>query len=131
MYLADHLANRELSAAFGQHYARFPIPSAPHVDRERCRMDWNLILPAADCAYLFGNPPFGGRQYRTAEQQEDHRIAHRDAKGHAVLDYVTGWFVKAAEYMAGTPIRAALVATNSISQGQNVGALWPRLSERV
>lgn len=128
LYLSDHLANREVSAEFGQHYVRFPIPASPHVAiGNAARMDWNDLLPAEQASFVFGNPPFGGRQYRNAEQQEDMRIAHRGVRGHGVLDYVTCWFVLAADYIEGTEARCAFVATNSISQGENVSALWPGL----
>lgn len=131
MYLIDHMANREVSAEFGEHYLRFPIPAAPNiVVRNALRLDWNSVLPSQDCDFVFGNPPFVGRKFRTDEQKADHRVAHGNAPGHGVLDYVTGWFVKASEYMHGTACRAAFVATNSITQGQNVSALWPRLFAR-
>lgn len=127
MYLIDHIANREVSAEFGEHYLRFPIPAAPHIAIENAlQLDWNSVLPAEEADYVFGNPPFVGRQFRTEEQKEDLRLAHGDAAGHGVLDYVTGWFVKAADYLTDGS-RAAFVATSSISQGQNVSALWPRL----
>ena len=57
LYLADHLANREVSAEFGEHYVRFPIPSAPHIlIGNTLRVDWNKLLPAKEADYVFGNP---------------------------------------------------------------------------
>ncbi|MEX2323484.1 MAG: DNA methyltransferase [Acidimicrobiia bacterium] len=130
LYLMDHMANRAVSAEFGQHYVRFPIPSSPQIKiGNALRLDWASVVAPSDVSYVIGNPPFGGRQYRTAEQQEDMRIAFDNAPGHGVLDYVAAWLSKAATYISGTSARCAFVATNSISQGQNVGALWPRLLE--
>ena len=65
MYLVDHLANREVSREFGEHYVRFPIPAAPNiVHANALRMDWADVLPAADADYVFGNPPFIGHALR-------------------------------------------------------------------
>lgn len=129
MFLVDHLENMRLSDAFGDYYARFPIKDEAHiVVGNACRLDWNSVVPASDLNYILGNPPFIGRQYRTDEQVEDMRIAHGGAAGHGPLDYVTAWYVKAVEYMTGnTAIHAGFVSTNSITQGENVALLWPRL----
>lgn len=128
MLLVDHLANQRMEEEFGLSPDRLPIVLASTiVCANALRIDWEEVLPASVASFVLGNPPFGGRQYRTAQQQVDHRIAHADHVGHGVLDYVTGWFVKASEYMRGTDVRAAFVSTNSISQGENAAALWPRL----
>ncbi len=130
LYLADHLANRDISAEFGEQYARFPIPAAPHiVVGNALRVDWNTVLPADQADYVFGNPPFVGRQYRTDEQRTDMASVFGEAKGVAVLDYVTCWLVRAADYLAPNS-EAAFVATNSISQGENAAVLWPQLARR-
>lgn len=126
MYLADHIANREVSAEFGEHFVRFPIPKAPHiVIGNALRMDWEQVLPDPD--WVFGNPPFVERKNRDADQQADHALVHGTAPGVGNLDYVTCWFVKAAAYMAATGAQTAFVATNSITQGSQVPVLWSRL----
>ena len=128
LYLMDHLANRELSREFGQHFVRFPIPASPTiVQGNALRLDWNDVLPAGPDVFVFGNPPFVGRKQRTPDQKSDMEIAWDNQRGHAVLDYVTGWFIKAVRFTKGTSARVAFVATNSVSQGENVSALWPRM----
>lgn len=128
LYLMDHLANRELSREFGQHFVRFPIPASPTIAQGNAlRLDWNTVLPAGPGVFVFGNPPFVGRKHRTAGQKADMDVAWDGQRGHAVLDYATGWFIKAARYAKGTSARVAFFATNSVSQGENVSALWPRL----
>ena len=128
MWLMDHQMNQEASEKFGQSFDRLPLRSSPTIlCANALRMDWRDLLSPSDSVYILSNPPFGGRQYRTPLQQEDMKIAHKNVKGHGVLDYVTCWFVKAVEYIKGTKIRVAFVATNSVSQGENVSVLWPRL----
>jgi type II restriction/modification system DNA methylase subunit YeeA len=128
LYLEDHIANRDVSAIAGEHYSRFPIAIEPNIRvGNALRIDWNDVLPACEADYVFGNPPFIGRQYRSDQQKADMAFAHNDAAGHGVLDFVTCWFVIAARYLDGTGGRCAFVATNSISQGENVGTLWPGL----
>lgn len=129
IYLVDHLANMKLSKRFGQYYARIPLTSKTNVlIANACRTDWNEFLPAEQCSYVLGNPPFIGRQYRSSAQQDDMRVAHGDARGHGVLDYVTAWYAIAARYMAkNTSVTTAFVSTNSIVQGEGAANLWPRL----
>ena len=96
------------------------------------RMDWNGVLPAEECAYIVGNPPFLGYTYQSEGQKEDVANIWVDGCGKAVrgsgkLDYVSCWYRKAATYMRGTGIHAALVSTNSICQGEQVPIIWGNL----
>ncbi len=128
LWLTDHQMNIELSLAFGNVFQRIPIKAAPHI---RCanalRFDWNELLPASECSYVLGNPPFVGAKFQDAEQKADtKRVAgHIDNSG--LLDYVTMWYFRAAEYIKGNGARCAFVSTNSISQGEQVGVLWSGL----
>lgn len=130
LYLMDHKANREFSAEFGEYFARFPIPTSPHIRvGNAIRFDWGELIPAERVDYVFGNPPFVGRQHRSAEQTEDQQLAlGEDFNGY--LDYVTCWFSLASKYLDGHPGRFAFVATNSISQGEQVDPLWTPLLRR-
>lgn len=76
--------------------------------------------------YICGNPPYVGRKYQTDEQKAELKTVFRGrTKDTLSLDYVTGWFIKAADYMATTVADAAFVTTNSICQGIQVSAMWP------
>ncbi|RQW91978.1 class I SAM-dependent DNA methyltransferase [Micromonospora globispora] len=128
IYLVDHLENMRLSKRFGQYFARIPLRAAAHVHvANAVRVDWREVITPEKCCYILGNPPFVGRQYRSSQQQQDMEIAFGGARGNGVLDYVTAWYAKAVDYMRGTQVRAAFVSTNSISQGENVGVLWPAI----
>jgi type I restriction-modification system DNA methylase subunit len=131
MWLMDHQMNQRVSEAFGKSYERLPLRSSPHiVQANALRIDWREILPPSDNVYVMGNPPFVGKQYRTADQQADMDLIWGDVKGSGVLDYVTCWYRKAADYIADTTARAAFVSTNSITQEEQVGVLWGDLFER-
>lgn len=127
MWMMDHIMNNMLSFEFGQSYARIPLRRSPHIHfGNALEIDWNTVIPAADCTYIFGNPPFRGHQYRNPAQQRDmHRVWGNDGQVNR-LDYVTCWFKRAAEYTAANRlIDVAFVSTNSITQGEQSGILWP------
>jgi len=133
MYLVDHLANLALDAEFGLWFPSFPITNSAHIELGNAlRMDWRGLLPAEECSYLFGNPPFHGMAWMTAEQQEDNRLvfASADAKGLRTgrLDYVACWYAQALEYLAGSDARAAFVSTNSLTQGEQARTMGPLLT---
>ena len=78
--------------------------------------------------YICGNPPYKGSQGQTDEQKADlHAVLARHTKNWKSLDYVAGWFIKAAEYGTYSDSSAAFVATNSICQGRQVPTLWPSI----
>jgi hypothetical protein len=76
--------------------------------------------------YICGNPPYKGSKWQTAEQKDDLKqiFGHRTDSWKS-LDYVAGWFMKAADYATYTGAASAFVSTNSICQGQQVHTLWP------
>jgi hypothetical protein len=76
--------------------------------------------------YICGNPPYLGSTWQTKEQKEElKRLFEGRTKSWKSLDYVAGWFIKAADYGTQTTTLTAFVATNSINQGQQVPILWP------
>ena len=89
------------------------------------RIDWETVVPKDKLNYIIGNPPFVGYTQQSKEQKEDLRVVCQDCGKN--IDYVAGWYYKAAQLMEGTNIRAALVSTNSISQGEQVAAIWKPL----
>jgi hypothetical protein len=131
LWLTDHQANIALSQAFGQFYDRLPLRASPHiVVGNALRTDWRTVLPPEQCSFVLGNPPFIGHHWQTAEQKEDQDIVMSSISASGVLDYVCNWYVKAAEYIRDTNIPCAFVSTNSISQGEQPGILWPELFNR-
>ena len=93
------------------------------------RMDWESVIPKHELNYIMGNPPFVGARMMGAEQKDDVNAIFPGWKNAGNLDYVFCWYKKAADLMAGTSIRAALVSTNSVTQGEAVANLWKPLFE--
>lgn len=94
------------------------------------RIDWETVVPKDELNYIIGNPPFVGARIMSSAQKDDLlEIFGKKWKNVGNLDYVCGWYKKASELMKGTKIRAALVSTNSISQGEQVANLWKPLFE--
>ncbi len=128
LWLVDHQMNVELSEAFGDAVVRLPLThSARIANANALRMDWNEVLPADQCIYVLGNPPFVGKKEKSQAQKSDMMHVWGGVMRAGTLDYVTGWYLKAANYMGDRPIRAAFVSTNSITQGEQVGILWEQL----
>lgn len=97
------------------------------VEGNALRIDWESVVPKHKLSYIMGNPPFVGARLMSAAQKQDLEKVFTGLKKYGNLDYVSGWYEKAAAYMSGTNIQAALVSTNSITQGEQVPLLWNRL----
>lgn len=132
MWLMDHQMNQRVSEEFGLYYVRLPLrKSATIIHGNALRTDWAALTePGQQLHYILGNPPFVGKQYQKPEQKADMELVFAGVKGAGVLDYVAAWYIKAAQLMQGTQIKAAFVSTNSISQGEQVGILWQELFNR-
>jgi hypothetical protein len=128
MHLVDHQCNLELSAAFGDYYVRLPIADMPHIaaGQNALRATWRDVLSAEACDYIFGNPPFSGQYNKTPEQTADLQLVWGTGYN-GYLDYVTGWYVKAQQYVGARATKIAFVSTNSICQGEPVAPLWEPL----
>ena len=94
------------------------------VEGNALRIDWETVVPKDELNYIMGNPPFVGARLMSSTQRDDIQSVFGNAKAIGSLDYVSSWYLKAAQYMSGTPIIAAFVSTNSITQGEQVELLW-------
>lgn len=130
LWLTDHQMNMRLADMFGEAYARLPLRTAAHIHHANAlQVDWKEVLPPEKCSYVLGNPPFSGYQVQSKEQKKDLAFALGNIKRANSMDYVTAWFMLTAQYMQHTPIQAAFVSTNSITQGEQVSILWNPLCE--
>ena len=99
------------------------------------RIDWESVVPKYKLNYIMGNPPFVGYSLQSKSQKEDILSVYIDEKGKPYraagkIDYVSGWYFKAAQLMQETSIRTAFVSTNSITQGEQVTGVWKPLYDR-
>ncbi len=105
------------------------------VEGNALRIDWESVVPKDKLNYIIGNPPFVGYSMQGKEQKEDILRLFVDKYGKTIktagkIDYVAGWYYKAAQLMKHSiDTRAALVSTNSITQGEQVASIWKPLKE--
>ena len=99
------------------------------VEGNALRVDWESVVPKAELSYIMGNPPFVGARLMGEAQKADVNAVFPGWKNVGNLDYVCCWYKKAADLMKNTAIRAALVSTNSVTQGESVSLLWKPLFE--
>ncbi len=132
LWLMDHQMNMRVSEEFGKYFVRLPLRKSPTIlHGNALRMDWREIVKPETLSYILGNPPFGGAKYINEAQRADMTATFADVPSAGLLDFVSAWYRKAADYMADNPrIKAAFVSTNSITQGEQVGVLWPDLLKR-
>lgn len=125
MWLIDHQMNMLVSNEFGQYYARLPLKKAAKIiQANSLEIEWEEIVCRDELSYILGNPPFIGSNIMNQSQRESISMVFNNLQGCGVLDYVTGWYLKAAKYIQGTEIKVAFVSTNSIVQGEQTSILW-------
>ena len=113
-----------------------PLKTNAHiVEGNALRIDWNDVVPKEKLNYIMGNPPFVGYSLQSKEQKADMFAVYVDEQGKPYrnagkIDYVAAWYFKSAQIMQDTGIRAALVSTNSITQGEQTSGVWRPLFER-
>lgn len=131
MWMTEHLANIELGRTFGKVFADIPLKDSAHiVHGDALEIDWHDVLAHEECFAVMGNPPFVGAKFQSAEQRQQVRDLARLGGSGGTLDFVAAWFIKAGAYIAKGPTRIGFVATNSITQGEQVAQLWPILFDR-
>lgn len=97
------------------------------VEGNALKIDWNDVVPANRLNYIMGNPPFIGSSMCTSEQKNEIVNIVGKIKLSNSLDYVVGWYYKAAQLIYNTNIKVAFVSTNSITQGEQVAPMWTGL----
>ena len=125
LWIAESQTLKETSAIAGRAIDFLPLKTNAYIhEGNALRIDWSEVIAPEKLNYIMGNPPFVGTKYQNKEQKEDILAICPDLKP---LDYVTGWYKKAADMIQGTNIKCAFVSTNSITQGEQVAPLWHTL----
>ncbi|MBQ3377359.1 MAG: N-6 DNA methylase [Synergistaceae bacterium] len=113
-----------------------PLKSSANIaEVNALKIDWRKIIKPEDLDYIMGNPPFVGYSMQTQEQKDEMLKIYVDEnnkpyKTAGKIDYVAAWYFKASEFIQNTPVQAAFVSTNSITQGEQVADIWRPLIER-
>ncbi len=135
LWIAEAQMMQETDEIVGFNLDPLPLKTYTNIhEGNALRMDWNDVIPASELNYIMGNPPFVGYSWQTKSQKDDilSVLVNKQGKPYKSagrVDYVVGWYYKAAAYMSGTHIKAALVSTNSITQGEQVAAVWKPIKE--
>lgn len=128
MWLIDHQMNMQISNEFGQYFVRLPLKkSANIVHGNALKIDWENVVSKNELSFIIGNPPFLGTAYQNEEQKNDIAVTFQELKSYGMLDYVSAWYAKAADFIKESSIKTAFVSTNSIIQGEQAGILWSYL----
>ena len=136
LWIAESQMLKETEKIVLMHLDFLPLKSYTNIiEGNALRIDWEDVVPKNELNYIMGNPPFVGYSLQSKSQKEDILSIYVDEKGKPYktagkIDYVSGWYWKAAQLMQGTAIRTAFVSTNSITQGEQVAGVWKPLYER-
>lgn len=129
LWIAESQMIKETESIVNTKINFFPLKEYNNIhEGNALRMDWNNVVSSQDLNYIIGNPPFIGANNQSSENRNDMKFVFGEKfKQIGLLDYVTGWFLKSAKYSKNTNVQTALVATSSISQGEQPGILWEEL----
>ncbi|QLX60637.1 N-6 DNA methylase [Citrobacter freundii] len=132
LWLAEHQLNKQWEEHIGSAPPALPLRSSGKIwSGNSLQTDWHTICPKStdDEVYVIGNPPFLGTSRRSDGQRDDMQAVFSGFKSLGSLDFVACWFWKGAKYIQNSSAEIALVATNSLCQGEQVATLWPSIFE--
>ncbi len=129
LWIAESQMMKETESIVHKSLNFLPLKSyANIIEANALRIDWETVVPKERLNYIMGNPPYVGYAYQTNEQKAElMSITENVGKN---LDYVSGWYFKAAKLISKTAIKVAFVSTNSITQGEQVAIIWKPLQEK-
>ena len=136
LWIAESQMMKETEEIIHSNLEFLPLKSyANIVEGNALRIDWETVVSKNKLNYIMGNPPFVGYSLQAAEQKQDILSIYVDEKGKPYktagkVDYVACWYFKASQFIISTDIRVAFVSTNSITQGEQVAAVWKPLYDR-
>ncbi|WP_138765390.1 DNA methyltransferase, partial [Pseudoalteromonas sp. S201] len=130
LWLAEHQMNVEFKAEFGMCEPALPLRKGGHIVCNNALMvEWEAVCPSSKNTFIIGNPPYLGDKLQNQQQKNELKEIFSGIKNSKAVDYITGWFIKASEYIRDGG-EYAFVSTNSICQGIQVPLLWPHIFKR-
>ena len=136
LWIAESQMMKETESVIHMDLDFLPLKTSANItEGNALRLDWEKIAPKDELDYIMGNPPFVGYSLQSKAQKADILSVYVDDRGNPLksagkIDYVSGWYFKAALMMRATTIRTAFVSTNSITQGEQVASVWKPLYDR-
>ena len=127
LWIAESQMMKETEDIIHTNINFFPLKSYSNIiEGNALELNWNDVIPKEKVNYIIGNPPFIGHKNQNTKQRNEIKEL---INGKSVIDYVSGWYFKAADYINGTSIEVAFVSTNSITQGEQTEILWRNLTK--
>jgi len=131
LWLTKHQMNVEFLELFGVEIALIPLRDTGNITcGNAARLDWELVCPPNGRVYILGNPPYRGGKLQIPEQKQDFVDFFGTEKYSRNMDYISIWFILGARYVSRNNAELGFVSTNSITQGDHVGLLWPELLDQ-
>ena len=128
LWIAEHQMVLETHKLIDFNDDFIPLKTSANIENKNAiSLDWSSLIPPDSLSYIMGNPPFRGARIMEDSQKKDIASLFTGWGKLGDFDYVCCWYKKAFEFMKGTKIKAALVSTNSINQGDTVSMFWKRL----
>ncbi|MPY09138.1 DNA methyltransferase [Arthrobacter bussei] len=130
LWIAKHQMNAEFKEKFNLSIPLIPLKETGQIQAGNAtRVDWNSLCPndGTEEIYLIGNPPYKGGKSQNREMKADYPFVFGNRPYSKDLDYIALWFVKGTDYIEGTRAELAFVTTNSVSQGEHVGLMFPMI----
>lgn len=133
LWIAKHQMNSEFKEKFNLSIPLIPLKETGQIHPgNAARLEWKRVCPnnGTDAIYLIGNPPYYGSKRQTLEQKADYEFVFGTRAHSKNLNYIALWFVLGADYIEGTRAELAFVTTNTVTQGEHVGLLFPMIFAR-
>ena len=131
LWIAESQMMAETANILHKNLDFLPLKSyANIIEGNALKIDWETIVPKNELNYIMGNPPFVGAMWMKGKKREDVEFVFPECEKVGEIDYVSGWYAKAAKFIQNTKIECAFVSTNSICQGQQVALIWKPLFEK-
>lgn len=131
LWIAQYQMDEQFRTQLGRNRPFLPLSAAGRIERgNAAHVDWLAVCPPDEEGetVVVGNPQFKGAKHQTKGQRDDMKaVLEGRVPNWGELDYVSMWFLKAADYARATGSAFALVSTNSVVQGASVPTLWPHL----
>lgn len=128
LWLAEHQMNIMFKDEFGAFLPSLPLKQAGQIIQgNSLSKNWINVCGDDGEIYILGNPPYLGARLQTTAQKNDVKSLFGSLKGSNNLDYISCWFKKGVEMISASKAKLAFVTTNSITQGEQVSVLWPKL----
>lgn len=129
LWIAKHQMNTEFKEKFNVAIPLIPLKETGQIQAGNAtRVDWNTVCPNdGGEIYLISNPPYKGAKGQTPDMKADFPFVFGRRPFNKNLDYIALWFIKGADFIEGTRAELAFVTTNSVSQGEHVGLMFPMI----